>query len=186
MSNHDYISRKPPKKKNNNPYKGKSAQPAPTSSFKVKLAGVLILILVGAFAYGLWFLKTDKATKDPIPTNSTTTVEKEKELPKPPKEKWTYVENLKTKEIEVGKYEVKESGPYKMQCGSFRTLAQAESLKASMAFVGIESTIQIAQGKNNTWYKVVLGPYTRKREAEQDKHKLRNNKINGCQIWLWK
>nr|WP_274620627.1 SPOR domain-containing protein [Colwellia maritima] len=59
-------------------------------------------------------------------------------------------------------------------------------LKQKWLFFGVESLIQTAQGKNNIWYKVVLGPYERKRAAEKDKHKLRNNKINGCQIWLWK
>ena len=185
MSNQDYISRTPPKKTKNSPYK-KSAEPAPILPAKAKLIGVLVIILIAAFVYGLWFLKTSTITKTPIQTQSQIAVKKEQLLPEPPKVKWTYVENLKTKEIEVGEYEVKQNGPYKMQCGSFKTRPQAESLKAKIAFTGIESKIQTAQGKNNIWYKVVLGPYTRKRAAEEDKHKLRNNKINGCQIWLWK
>lgn len=186
MSNQDYISRTPSKKNKNSPYKKKSAEKASGLPIKAKLIGILVIILTAAFAYGLWFLKTSTVTKSPNQTPDKIEIKKEQNLPKPPKEKWTYVENLKTKEIEVGQYEVKKNGPYKMQCGSFRTRTQAESLKARMAFVGIESQIQTAQGKKNTWYKVVLGPYSRKRAAEEDKHKLRNNKINGCQIWLWK
>lgn len=188
MSNQDYISRTPSKKKNNSPYKKKSAAPTRRLPIKTKLIGILALFLIAGFAYGLWFLKTNTATKDPIEQQEQeqTEIKKEQHLPAPPEEKWTYVENLKTKKIEVGEYEVKQNGPYKMQCGSFKTRPQAESLKAKMAFVGIESQIQTAQGKNNMWYKVVLGPYERKRAAEEDKHKLRNNKINGCQIWLWK
>jgi cell division protein FtsN len=186
MSNQDYISRTPPKKKKTSPYKTKSADPTSAIPVKAKLIGVLVIILIAAFAYGLWFLKTSTTTKTPNQSQNKTAIKKEQNLPEPPKEKWTYVENLKTKEIEVGQYEVKQNGPYKMQCGSFRKRAQAEALKAKMAFTGIESQIQTAQGKSNTWYKVVLGPYARKRAAEEDKHKLRNNKINGCQIWLWK
>ena len=186
MSNQDYISRTPPKKKKTNPYKKKSADSAPKPPAKTKLIGALVILLIAVFAYGLWFLKTSPTTKEPLATNNQVAVKEELQLPEPPKEKWTYVENLKTKKIEVGQYDVKQSGPYKMQCGSFKTSAQAESLRAKMAFAGIESKIQTAQGKSTTWYKVVLGPYSRKRTAEQDKHKLRNNKINGCQIWLWK
>lgn len=186
MSNQDYISRTPSKKKKNSPYKKQSAQPTPVLPVKAKLIGALVIILIAAFAYSLWFLKTSTITKDPIQAQVKVATKKEQHLPEPPKEKWTYVENLKTKEIEVGQYEVKQKGPYKMQCGSFKTRPQAESLKAKMAFAGIESKIQTAQGKHNIWYKVVLGPYSRKRAAEEDKHKLRNNKINGCQIWLWK
>lgn len=186
MSNQDYISRTPPKKKKNSPYKTKSAEPAPSLPLKTKLVGVLALILLSAFAYGLWFLKTSTITNDSVQKTEQNEAKKEKNLPKPPKEKWTYVENLKTKEIEVGQYEVKQSGPYKMLCGSFRNRTRAESLKAQMAFTGIESKIQTAKGTSSTWYKVVLGPYERKRSAEKDKHKLRNNNINGCQIRLWK
>ena len=186
MSNQDYISRKPSKNKKNSPYNPKSAEPAPKLAVKAKLIGILVIVLLAAFTYGLWFLKTSPITKAPIQPKSQITIQKEQALPKPPKEKWTYVENLKTKEIEVGQYEIKKNGPYKMQCGSFKTSTQAESLKAKIAFVGIESKIQTAQGKNHKWYKVVLGPYERKRVAEQNKHKLRKNKINGCQIWLWK
>jgi len=186
MSNQDYISRTPSKKKKNSPYKKKSAEPVAKLPVKAKILSVMAILLISAFAYGLWFLKTSPTTKEPLQTKDQVVIKKEQHLPEPPKEKWTYVENLKTKEIEVGQYEVKQNGPYKMQCGSFRTNAQAESLKAKMAFVGIESIIQTAQGKTSIWYKVVLGPYARKRMAEEDKHKLRKNKINGCQIWLWK
>lgn len=184
MSNQDYISRTPSKK--NSPYKKKAAEPSRALPIKTKLVGILAIVLIASFSYGLWFLKTSNITKTPVQEQKQPEVTKEQSLPEPPKEKWTYVENLKTKKIEVGEYEVKKNGPYKMQCGSFKTRPQAESLKAKMAFVGIESQIQTAQGKNNMWYKVVLGPYVRKRAAEEDKHKLRNNKINGCQIWLWK
>jgi len=188
MSNQDYISRTPPKKKKNNPYRKKPKTSAvPKSNIKTIFISLLILILIAGFVAGLWMLKTNPTTKTPIEAKQTTQTSKvEKALPKPPEEKWVYVDGLKTKVVEGGKYEVKSKGPYKMQCGSFKTRRQAESLKARMAFVGIESKIQTAQGKHNMWYKVVLGPYARKRIAEQNKHKLRNNKINGCQIWLWK
>jgi len=186
MSNQDYISRTPPKKKKNSPYKQKKTEPAAKLPAKAKIIGVLVIVLIAAFAYGLWFLKTSPTTKAPLQTKNQVAAKKEQHLPEPPKEKWTYVENLKTKEIEVGQYEVKQNGPYKMQCGSFKTRAQAESVKAKMAFVGIYSKIKAAQGKTRTWYQVVLGPYERKRVAEQEKHKLRKNNINDCQIWLWK
>ncbi len=187
MSNQDYITRSPAKKKKNNPYKKKAVEQAPSNHPKSKLIIAVVIILITSFAYGLWLLKTSPNTKTPNTSQAIKTVAKKATtLPKPPEEKWRYVDDLKHKEVEVGEYEVKKSGPYKMQCGSFKTQSQAEVLKARMAFAGVESQIQTAQGKNNIWYKVVLGPYSRKRTAEKDKHKLRNNKINGCQIWLWK
>ena len=88
--------------------------------------------------------------------------------------------------IEGGQYEVKEKGPYKMQCGSFKTSKQAETLKARIAFSGLEAQVKSVAGKNGTWHKVFLGPYPRKRLAEKDKHTLKRNNINYCQIWLWR
>jgi cell division protein FtsN len=186
MSNQDYISRTPAKKKQNNPYKKSTTPPPPKSTTKAKIIGLLIIILLATFIYSLWLLKTSPKTK--VPNNTTPTVIEttKTHLPKPPKEKWTYVENLKTKEIEVGQYEVTQKGPYRLQCGSFKTTSRAETLKATIAFVGLEASVKKSVGSNGTWYKVILGPYARKRLAEQDKHKLRNNSVNRCQVLLWK
>lgn len=190
MANQDYISRTPPKKNKNTRKGKKSAKNSTAMPLKAKLISIVLLIFIGAFAYFLWSLKTDPTTKtplvEPVKTSKTNQASKNaKELPKPPKEKWTYVKDLENKEIEVGQYEVKEKGPYKMQCGSFKTQKQAETLKARIAFSGLEAQVKAVTGKNGTWHKVFLGPYPRKRLAEKDKHKLKRNNINYCQIWLW-
>ena len=191
MANQDYISRTPAKKKKNARRNTKSTKKASASPLKSKIISVIILVLIGAFIYGLWSLKTDPSTKNPVATPTkqvapTTEKTNEVTLPKKPIEKWSYQTKLKEQNIEVGKYEVKEKGPYKMQCGSFKTAEQANSLKAQIAFAGLESTVKSVTGKNGTWHKVYLGPYPRKRLAEKDKHKLRRNNINYCQIWLWR
>ncbi|HCM48261.1 MAG TPA: cell division protein FtsN [Colwellia sp.] len=190
MANQDYVSRAPAKKKTNNRNGKKTAKKAHKIPLKSKLVSLILIILISGFAYGLWSLKTDPSTKTPLVESIQTTTEiksknKVDELPELPKEKWTYVKDLETKEIEVGEYEVKEKGPYKMQCGSFRTAKQAETLKANIAFSGLEAQVKSVVGKTGTWYKVFLGPYPRKRLAEKDKHKLKRNNINGCQIWFW-
>jgi len=200
MSNQDYISRSPAKKKNNTRGKGtkknatarkshKSAQPAVTT-LKTKLITLVAILLICAFTYALWVLKTAPNTKTPLPainpvkTESVKNANKTTALPKPPKEKWSYVKDLENQNIEVGEYEVKERGPYQMQCGSFRTEKQAQVLKANIAFAGISSKIKTVAGTTGTWHKVVLGPYERKRLAEKDKHKLKRNNINRCMILL--
>jgi cell division protein FtsN len=190
MANQDYVFRPPAKKTK---YKRVAKKPEKENNkfpFKAKVISVLLVILISAFVYGLWVLKTNPSTKNPLPIvvdniEKNNTGKHNKALPSPPKEKWTYVEDLTTKEVEVGQYEVKEKGPYKMQCGSFRTQQQAETLKARIAFTGLEAQIKAAKGDNSVWYKVFLGPYPRKRSAEKDKHKLKRNNINYCQIWLW-
>ena len=190
MANQDYVSRAPAKKKKNSRNGKKTSKNSSAVPLKAKLISLLLIVLIGAFSYGLWSLKTDPSTKTPLIETVKITKEKKPlnktdELPKPPKEKWTYVKDLETKEIEVGEYKVEEKGPYKMQCGSFRTQKQAETLKARIAFSGLEAQVKGVSGKSGTWYKVFLGPYPRKRIAEKDKHKLKRNNINYCQIWLW-
>lgn len=68
-----------------------------------------------------------------------------------------------------------------MQCGAFKLLQQAEERKAMIAFLGITSKVR--KKEDSSWYRVVLGPYTLKRDAEKDKHKLQKAKIEPCAIW---
>ncbi len=186
MSNQDYISRTPAKKKKNTKSQKNSKQEAQAISAKTKLIAVIALLLVTAFAYGLWALKNAPETTPPSVETPVVKEKKAKVLPKPPKEKWTYVKDLQNKEVEVGEYKVTQGGPYKLQCGSFKTSKRAEVLKANIAFAGLEANVRQTNGKNGTWYKVVLGPYSKKRQAEKDKNKLKKNSINTCQILPWK
>ncbi|MCT7654773.1 SPOR domain-containing protein [Oceanimonas sp. NS1] len=69
-----------------------------------------------------------------------------------------------------------------MQCGSFRSSAQAEQLKARIAFQGLASEVKRSEGSNGIWYRVVMGPYDSKRKADQEKHKM--GRINTSCIVL--
>jgi cell division protein FtsN len=186
MAHQDYVSRPQNKNKKKSPYKSKTP-PEPTFTLKLKLILLLSLTLIGGFGYALWTIKDNKPQPQQeeikIVASKTTT---EKSLPTPPKEKWAYVDDLKSKEVEVGQYEVKNKGPYKLQCGSFKTKKQAEVLKANIAFAGLSSQVGAPQSKSNSYYKVFLGPYSRKREAEKDKHQLKSNNVNRCIILSWK
>ncbi|MER2491379.1 SPOR domain-containing protein [Catenovulum sediminis] len=150
---------------------------------KLKFMIVLALCLVIGFAYFLWSIK-DRA---PEPKPKVVEKVKPKALPKVPEEKWEYVKELENKTIEVDVPDRKDQPQkqYQMQCGSFRKLDQANSLKAQIAFTGLESFVKRTEGSNGVWFRVVLGPYDTKRAAESDRHRLQNAKINGCQIWYW-
>ncbi|MDC9604061.1 cell division protein FtsN [Xenorhabdus griffiniae] len=63
-----------------------------------------------------------------------------------------------------------------LQCGSFRTMEQAESVRASLAFAGIESQITT---KDN-WNRVVLGPYKNKTSAEKMRERVAVAGVPGC------
>tara|TARA_R110000744_G_scaffold15623_1_gene43378 strand:+ start:2484 stop:3038 length:555 start_codon:yes stop_codon:yes gene_type:complete len=183
MAHQDYVSRSRAKNKKQSPYK-KNEQPAEGTSLKVKLIAAFLIVAIPSFGYMLWSIK-DVQPDTVVAPKVIKAKQKTTELPELPEEKWTYVDDLKSKEVEVGEYKVTQKGPYKMQCGSFRTRKQAESLKAKIAFTGLEAQVSKATGTSSVWYKVYLGPYVKKREAEKDKHKLKNNSVHGCKIWGW-
>ena len=72
---------------------------------------------------------------------------------------------------------------YTMPCGSFRDQSRAEQLKAQIALNGFESKILPVMSKSERWYRVTLGPYKRKRQAESIRHRLQDNGFNHCKIW---
>ncbi|WP_286270072.1 SPOR domain-containing protein [Thalassotalea hakodatensis] len=182
MTHQDYVSRTKNKK---NPYK-KQQVPAPkVVTAKLKLLIVVALTFGIGFGYLLWSIK-DITPEETTTVNSKPATKKATTLPEPPKEKWAYPQQLQEKEVDAGEYTVEDRGPWKMQCGSFRTQQQAEKMKATIAFAGLSSHISASSGSNGTWHKVYLGPYDKKRDAERDKHKLRGNRISTCQIWLWR
>jgi len=186
MAHQDYVSRprNSNKNKKNNPYK-KGEQPT-TINFKTKVIAVITFSTLIGFGYFLWSIKDNQPLPietQPIKPNNKTS---EAKLPEPPKEKWSYRKDLADKEVEQGEYKVVDRGPWKMQCASFKSNDQAQALKAKIAFLGIESQVAKSEGANGVWYKVILGPYKRKRSAEKDRHKLKRNKVNYCQIWLWR
>ena len=184
MAPQDYVSRSANKKKS--PYKKAPSAPAGLP-LKTKLIILFTLAAIAGFSYLLWSIKDQEpAPVATPPVKQTTKASNKNKLPAPPKEKWSYPTDYENKEIEGSKYEVKKGGPYQMQCGSFRTQQQADALKAQIAFTGLESQIRRTTGKNGVYYRVILGPYERKRLAEQHKHKLQANSVLDCQIWLWR
>ncbi|WP_094751298.1 SPOR domain-containing protein [Psychromonas sp. CD1] len=142
------------------------------------LAVGIAILLIGFIGY--FVFAVDKPEEVVVyPKNIIKEVEV---LPEKPEPRWEYEKTLKTKEIKVDipKKQVSKR-PYLMQCGSFRRLNDAETLKARIAFQGLNTIIK----KTTTWYRVVLGPYDNKRLAEKDLHKLQRANINGCMIWYW-
>ncbi len=188
MATRDYVKRgKTPRKA---PRKSPKKQPV-SRPFPIKWA-ILAVILTAGFAYGLFLLSKGDAPAPQKPAEKTVEVKKtepkkdKNALPPKPKEKWSYVEELENKKVEVEAPEPQAPGrPYLMQCGAYRSIEQADSRKAMIAFQGLESQIRTTQGEKGTWYRVILGPYTHKRKAERDRNMLRRAGIEPCAIWYW-
>ncbi len=180
MKNKDYVSQPKRQKRNN----AKKPQKAP---FPVVKLGVLIS-LIAAFGYFLFFLKDSapEAEQKSATTKQTKTKSEKVLPPLPDDERWEFIDELKNKEVTVDKGELKDKGPFMLRCTTVRSKQRAEALKAKIAFAGHESVVKEYQGTSGLWYRVDLGPYDKKREAEKVRHVMKRNNINGCTILLWR
>lgn len=178
--------KKPAAKRNT---RGKKAQPSDPKP-RVWFMLFLVILIAGGFGYFLFFIN-GSADEQPVvieqPKSKKKPVKKDAPIPEAPKESWVY-ESLDKKEITVDlpADEIQTSTRrYRLQCATFRTLGQAESMKAKMAFMGEEPNIKKVTGTSGTWYRVILGPYENKRAAEKTRHKMQRANINTCEIFFW-
>lgn len=198
MSQKDYVSRgraNQPKKKRQPPKKAKPNRPQgkfkqenhsqnPSIGLWIKL-GIVVVLLIG-FAIGLWSIKDNAPEPDNTVLPESIATTGDDGLPELPEEEWEYIKSLPGYEVEVDLSEQATSGKrYLMQCASFRTRAQAEEMKAKIAFQGFEALIRRSAGDKGDWFRVILGPYDTKRDAERERHSLRRANITTCKIWFW-
>ncbi len=65
-----------------------------------------------------------------------------------------------------------------LQAGSFKKSDEAENLKARLALLGVFASIQpIDLADKGTWYRVRVGPFTRKEDVDETSTSLRENGI---------
>lgn len=72
-----------------------------------------------------------------------------------------------TKRPEAIKPAVKKLTQYWIQAGSFNSMAKAENLSNILAEKAFFAQIQTRDIKGETWYRVRIGPYTQKAEADK-------------------
>jgi cell division protein FtsN len=61
---------------------------------------------------------------------------------------------------------------YVLQVGSFRQAADAEAMKARLALVGIQASVQIVTVNAETWHRVRVGPVQGARRADELRRQL--------------
>jgi cell division protein FtsN len=70
-------------------------------------------------------------------------------------------------------------GPYILQVGSFSSYGEADNLKARLALIGVEASIQtVIISNDSTWYRVRVGPYKKLRDLQQARATLQRNNID--------
>jgi len=68
-----------------------------------------------------------------------------------------------------------------LQVGSFHSAAEADSLKAQLAFLGLEASIESAVVNDETWHRVQLGPFASETSLSRAKNLLIENRIKYMQ-----
>ncbi|KEY57206.1 cell division protein FtsN [Serratia sp. DD3] len=83
-----------------------------------------------------------------------------------------------TKPQETAKQDTKPESKQKwmIQCGSFHATEQAESVRAQLAFSGVESRITAGGG----WNRVMLGPYSTRAAADKALARLKGMGMSDC------
>ncbi|MDH5425018.1 MAG: SPOR domain-containing protein [Gammaproteobacteria bacterium] len=72
---------------------------------------------------------------------------------------------------------IKDEKTYFLQVGSFQANSDADKRRATLALLGITSSIQTAQINNDTWYRVKVGPIQGKRALNKVRDQLIENDI---------
>lgn len=139
---------------------------------------------------------TTASTAAPAPTPKATAKPAAKPAAPPPaepapaKNRFEFYTLLPEMEMQVGEEQFgaapdakapkkNDSGPYILQVGSFRQMEEADSLKARLALLGIESTIQtVVIRDQDIWYRVRVGPYDSLRAMGQMRSLLQRNDID--------
>ncbi|MFT4607076.1 MAG: cell division protein FtsN [Gammaproteobacteria bacterium] len=70
---------------------------------------------------------------------------------------------------------------FTLQAGSFKSAFDADSLKAQLAFIGLEAKVHSANVNGSTWHRVVLGPFASNTKISRAKNLLLENGIKYVQ-----
>ena len=69
-----------------------------------------------------------------------------------------------------------------LQAGSFHSGGEADSMKARLAFLGLQATVKSAVVDNQTWHRVQLGPFSSETKLSRAKNLLIQNDIKYIQL----
>lgn len=79
--------------------------------------------------------------------------------------------------------EIEKPGAYVLQVGSFKTGDDADRLRASLAILGIESTVQtVTIDRDQTWHRVRIGPVASLERLNELRQRLAENDMQALVI----
>ncbi|WP_082865176.1 MULTISPECIES: SPOR domain-containing protein [unclassified Oleiphilus] len=144
-----------------------------------------LIVLVCAFAYGLYFLQsippTETPEKQPTISKKSPSASKSTPAEEAPAKRFNFYDILPESTVtapKVEEYRFKQkSGSedyfYVIQTGSFKNRADAERQKATIAFKGLKANIEtVTNDKGTVWHRVKTGPFTNRSKLNSALDKL--------------
>jgi len=121
----------------------------------------------------------------------------EKPIPPPPKPRFDFYKLLPEMEVIVPEQEISGSptregvkkvqkpGTYLLQAGSFRSQHQADQLRAELALLGLETSLQTVNiDSRRAWHRVRVGPFNNLNDLNEARSLLKKNGIDAILIRL--
>jgi len=165
------------------------------------VVGLLVAFLVFLQMRPKQAMQTSQTLEVP-PSHPVTETKKAKAKPPPPpppkpKPKFDFYNLLPEMEVVVpdeditgrptqeGVKQVEQPGTYLLQAGSFRNRKQAEQLRAKLALLGLETSVQTVSVDNRqTWHRVRVGPFSNLQELNRARALLQKNGVDAILIRL--
>jgi cell division protein FtsN len=84
-----------------------------------------------------------------------------------------------------GVKQVEQPGTYLLQAGSFRNRQQADQLRAKLALLGLETTLQaVSINSKQAWHRVRVGPFRNLQDLNEARSLLKKNGVDAILIRL--
>jgi cell division protein FtsN len=94
-------------------------------------------------------------------------------------------EDIQGQATQEGVKRVEQPGTYLLQAGSFRSRKQADELRAKLALLGLETSVQAVTVDNTqTWHRVRVGPFSNLQELNNARALLKKNGVDAILIRL--
>jgi len=164
------------------------------------LAGLFVAFLVFLQMQPAGEVTVEETPALDIPTETEARdVRKQKPapVPPPPKPRFDFYNLLPEMEVIVQDEEIKgapskegvkrveQPGTYLLQAGSFRSHTQADQLRAKLALMGLETSIQsVSVNSKQAWHRVRVGPFLNLSDLNQARSMLKKNGIDAILIRL--
>lgn len=170
----------------------KAGNKRPIPGWIFLVIGLLSGLLLAVFAniYG-WIPQAAETDKPPaVETEKVAdATQKPKAQPKIRKDDYDFYQTLPMTKVEIPKEELQNQQlrqakkyNYTLQLASFKQAADAEALKAQLAFTGQVAQVKKVELNDSTHYRVQIGPFTSARKAEVQKKRLQKSGYNALII----